>query len=129
MRPPRPGAVARFALWYSGRFLAANAQVLREVLTPGTGVRPVVVLVTPRARTDAELASFIALVGLTPGTLVVASRDERARDGGVELAVHTLHAPDPARARAALAELEDRLLAAWRSGSTRRSPRPHPEDP
>ncbi|MEJ5866763.1 Na+/H+ antiporter subunit E [Pseudokineococcus sp. 5B2Z-1] len=130
------GRLVAFAGWYVGRFLAANLVVLREVLTPGSGVAPVVLELVLRCRTDVEVASYIALVGLTPGTLVVSSHDGRRRPpdgppggaedgdedgsgdgrGDVVVAAHVMHAPDVAEALAELRELETRLLRALRAG-------------
>ncbi|MGY1844884.1 Na+/H+ antiporter subunit E [Modestobacter sp. SYSU DS0875] len=108
------GRLAAFAAYYTGRFLRANLQVAREIVTPGTGVTPAVLRLHLAGRTDLEVASFIALVGLTPGTLVIASTDRRSGGGGVEVAVHTMHVPDVAATRAELYQLEHRMLAAWR---------------
>lgn len=110
--------------------------MLREVLTPGTGVAPVVHELVLRCRTDVEVASYIALVGLTPGTLVVSSHDGRPRGDGqrrrsgprgtgraapqdrsgeVVVAAHVMHAEDAAAALVELRELETRLLRALRA--------------
>ena len=99
--------VVSFIGVYLGRFLAANVRVAGQVLRPRLALAPVVVDVPLRSRTDVEVASFIALVGLTPGSLVVDRRD------GV-ITVHAMHADDPDDELAALRDLEDRMLAAWR---------------
>jgi len=138
---PRPLRVARFLGWYLGRFVRASVEVVREVVTPGTGVRPAVVRHRLRCRTDLEVASFVALVGLTPGSLVVGTDDHaddraartgravRTRErrpagtrgsvaaraaGRAEIAVHVMDAPDAGAALAELVELEDRMLDAFR---------------
>lgn len=118
------GRLLAFTAWYLRRFLGANVVVVREVLSPGTDVAPSVLQLLLRCRTDVEVASFIALVGLTPGTLVVSSDDERPDGGGAVVAVHVMHAADPVAARAELRELEARLLRALR-----RRPDPLPPAP
>lgn len=102
----RIGPAVSFAAVYLGRFLAANVRVAGQVLRPRLALAPVVVTYELRCRTDAEVASFIALVGLTPGTLVM-DRADRV------ITVHAMHG-DVAGERAALRDLEDRMLAAWR---------------
>lgn len=99
--------VGSFVLVYLGRFLAANVRVAGHVLRPRLTLSSVVVDLPLRSRTDVEVASFIALVGLTPGTLVMDRRD------GV-ITVHAMHASDPADELAALRDLENRMLAAFR---------------
>ncbi|KQS68722.1 hypothetical protein ASG41_07310 [Modestobacter sp. Leaf380] len=99
--------MASFVAVYLGRFLTANVRVAGQVLRPRLTLEPVVVDHRLRCRTDAEVASFVALVGLTPGSLVVDRRD------GV-LTVHAMHATDPADELASLRDLEDRMLTAWR---------------
>ena len=102
----RVRAVLSFVAVYLGRFLVANVRVAGQVLRPRLALEPVVVRYELRSRTDAEVASFIALVGLTPGSLVM-DRTDRV------ITVHAMHG-DPAGERAALHDLEDRMLAAWR---------------
>jgi len=114
----RHGAV--FLAVYAKEFVVANAQVVREVVTPGSGVRPAVLRVPLRSRTDAEVATFVALVGLTPGTAVLEVQRSGAAAGGgqrVELVVHAMDAPDLDAQRRALQRLEDLLLAAWRGAA------------
>lgn len=114
----RHGAV--FLAVYAKEFVVANAQVVREVVTPGSGVRPAVLRVPLRSRTDAEVATFVALVGLTPGTAVLEVQRSGAAAGGaqrVELVVHAMDAPDLEAQRRALQRLEDLLLAAWRGAA------------
>ena len=116
----RHGAV--FLAVYAREFVVANAQVVKEVLTPGSGVRPAVLRVPLCSRTDAEVATFVALVGLTPGTAVLgverrAGGDDGGGDGGAErteLVVHAMDAPDLDAQRRDLQRLEGLLLAAWR---------------
>ncbi|MGY1839815.1 MULTISPECIES: Na+/H+ antiporter subunit E [unclassified Modestobacter] len=108
------GRLVSFAVSYAGRFLLANFEVAREIVTPGIGVTPAVIRLELGGRTDLEVASFIALIGLTPGTMVIASHDRRAEGGTVDVAAHVMHVSDVAETRDELYRLEDRMLAAWR---------------
>ncbi|MCO7219597.1 Na+/H+ antiporter subunit E [Klenkia sp. PcliD-1-E] len=109
----RPLATVSFLVWYVGQFLAANVRVAGHVLRPRLAHRPVVVTYSLASRTDVEVASFVALVSLTPGTLVVDRR-------GSDVVVHAVHAVDCDAELAQLGELEKRMLAAF--GRTRRNP-------
>jgi multicomponent Na+:H+ antiporter subunit E len=118
----RHGAV--FLAVYAKEFVVANAQVVREVVTPGSGVRPAVLRVPLRSRTDAEVATFVALVGLTPGTTVLEVERTGGAGGGAggpaqraELVVHAMDAPDLDAQRRDLQRLEGLLLAAWRGAA------------
>lgn len=123
----RAGRFVAFVTWYVRRFLGANLVVVREVLSPGTGVTPSVLELRLRCRSDVEVASFISLVGLTPGTLVLSSDDQRAEGGATTVAVHVMHAEDPAGSRAELRELEARLLRALRRRPDPLPPAPDPD--
>jgi multicomponent Na+:H+ antiporter subunit E len=101
--------VAAFAGTYLLRFLRANYEVAKEIITPGHGLTPAIVEVPLRSRTPFEIASYMSLVSLTPGTVALALNEDRSR-----LAVHGMHAEDPERFRADLRALEEQMLAAWR---------------
>ncbi|HZG88777.1 MAG TPA: Na+/H+ antiporter subunit E [Pseudonocardia sp.] len=105
----RARRIVAFAGWFGWQFLRANAVVAREILTPGQGLAPVIVEIELRCRTPLEIASTIALITLTPGTMALTLREDPPR-----LAVHGMHAADVEAFRAGLHELEDRLLAALR---------------
>ncbi|WP_369055671.1 Na+/H+ antiporter subunit E [Kineococcus terrestris] len=108
------GRLLSFAAHYAWHFLVANVVVAREIVTPGSQLAPAVLRFELRCRTDVEVASFIALVGLTPGALVVGSDDRRERGEPVVTLVHLLHAHDLDAELAELRDLETRMLAAWR---------------
>jgi multicomponent Na+:H+ antiporter subunit E len=111
----RTRRISTFTGAYLVRFLRANYEVAREIVTPGDGLAPAIVEVPLRSRTPFEIASYMSLVSLTPGTVALALSEDRSR-----LAVHGMHAGDPAHFRADLRDLEDQMLAAWRPiGSTR----------
>ncbi len=128
--PARPAGVARhagrllaFAVGYLGRFLRASLLVTREIVTPGRQIAPAVLSIPLRCRTDVEVASYISLLGLTPGTFVIGTEDGRPEGADMTIAVHAMHAADPARTRSELRDLEDRMLAAWRNEPRPTSPR------
>ena len=105
----RSRRIGAFAASYLLRFLRANYEVAKEIVTPGNGLAPAIVEVPLRSRTPFEIASYMSLVSLTPGTVALALSEDRSR-----LAVHGMHAGDPEHLRADLCALEEQMLAAWR---------------
>lgn len=105
----RSRRISAFAGAYLLQFLRANYDVAREIVTPGDGLAPAIVEVPLRSRTPFEIASYMSLVSLTPGTVALALSEDRSR-----LAVHGMHAGDPDHFRADLRALEEQMLAAWR---------------
>lgn len=111
----RTRLAAAFLAVYARDFTVANAQVVREVVTPGSQLAPAVLRVRLRSRTPFEVASLAALVGLTPGTVVLHVDDPgRVAPEELSMTVHAMHAHDLHAERAALLRLEDRLLAVLR---------------
>jgi len=100
-------------LAFTGRYLVlllrASLAVAREILTPGTSLRPAIIEFPLRARTPWEVSVIAHLINLTPGTLVLEVRD-RPR----ALYVHGMFAADPAAFRRELSDLEGRILHAIR---------------
>ncbi len=118
----RSGRIAAFSAAYLLRFLRANYEVAREVVTPGNGLAPAVVEVPLLSRSPFEIASFMSLVTLTPGTMALELSDDRSR-----LTVHGMHVLDPEAFRADLRALEERMLRAWRPATSRPdAPTHHP---
>lgn len=115
--------LSRFAVWFAGRLVVANAVVAREILTPGSRLAPGIVDLELRCRTTAEIVALANLIILTPGTLTV----DIGRDPPT-LYVHGMHAADAGAFREQLRDLEDRLLAVVRPeaapGPNRRERRP-----
>ncbi len=100
-------SLLRFAVYYAGQLVVANAVVAWEVLTPGSSIQPGTALVPLRSTTEGQVALLAALVSLTPGTLVLqASMDPPVLD------VHGLYVPEAADLRAEVEELERRMLTA-----------------
>lgn len=97
-----------FAVHYLGILVHANVVVAREVVTPGSGLAPDVVVVPLRSRTWFEIASISNLINLTPGTLCLGVRREPPA-----LVVHGMHAADPDEFRDMLCDLELRMLVAF----------------
>ena len=105
----RLARIIRFAGYFGYRLVVANLVVAREIVTPGSGLSPGIVEFRLRTRTPTEVVLMALAVGLTPGTLTVAIRQEPPT-----LFVHGMHAEDPQTFRAELARLQDRLLPAVR---------------
>lgn len=110
--------VLGFVGTYVVHFLRANYAVAKEIVTPGDGLAPAIVTVPLRCRTRAEIAAYMSLITLSPGTMALALDEDRTH-----LTVHGMHAADPDAFRAELRELEERLLGAWRPVAT---PEDHP---
>jgi multicomponent Na+:H+ antiporter subunit E len=102
--------LTRFAAWFAGQFLHANAVIAWDLLTPGLRARPAVVEIELRCRTPVETSLLTGLVALTPGTLPLGLRSDPPR-----MEVHGMYSADPDHFRAQLHDLEDRLLAALRT--------------
>lgn len=92
------------AVWATGAIAAASAQVARDIIKPSAKLAPGIVIVALRMRTPTEVAVWMSLVNLTPGTLVVEISD--ALD---EAWVHSLYARDPEALKADLNDLQDRV--------------------
>ncbi|MDG4765324.1 Na+/H+ antiporter subunit E [Solwaraspora sp. WMMD406] len=105
----RSGRVLRFLGYFTARLVIANLVVAREIVTPGSGLSPGIVEFPLRTRTRSEVVLMALAVGLTPGTLTVAIREEPPT-----LYVHGMHAEDPARFRAELSRLQEWMLPALR---------------
>ncbi|MFY1699192.1 MULTISPECIES: Na+/H+ antiporter subunit E [unclassified Solwaraspora] len=101
--------VSRFIGYFAVRLVVANLVVAREIVTPGSGLSPGIVEIRLRTRTPTEVVLMALAVGLTPGTLTVAIRQDPPT-----LFVHGMHAEDPQTFRAELARLQDRMLPAVR---------------
>lgn len=108
-RAPRPVRLALFVVVYGWHYLKANVQVAATILTGRPRLAPALVEVRLRCRTDAEVAAYMGLITLTPGTMAVSLSPDRTR-----LIVHGMHASDTTAFRADLARLEAELLDAVR---------------
>lgn len=105
----RTWRIIRFIGFFIYELIASNVIVAWEIITPRSGLAPVIIAMPLRSRNRLERTLFVGVVTLTPGTLSLDLRDEPAI-----LYVHGMHAKDIDRFRSRLHYLEDLLLAAWR---------------
>src|SRR3546814_18985052 len=108
-RAPRPVRLALFVVVYGWHYLKANVQVAATILTGRPRLAPALVEVRLRCRTDAEVAAYMGLINLTPGTMAVSLSPDSTR-----LIVHGMHASDTTAFRADLARPDEDLLDAVR---------------
>ncbi len=95
-----------FVGWFTGQFLVTSLRVSALILTPGRQPQPGIVRFVMDELSDAELTLLIALVTITPDTLVIAVDRERH-----EMFVHGMFvADDPEQLRAGLRTTQDRLI-------------------
>jgi multicomponent Na+:H+ antiporter subunit E len=96
------------AVWATGAIAAASAQVARDIIKPSSKLAPGIVIVGLRMRTNTEVAVWMSLVNLTPGTLVVEISDSLD-----EAWVHSLYARDPQALKDDLNDLQDRVIRSF----------------
>ncbi|WP_103500136.1 Na+/H+ antiporter subunit E [Streptomyces sp. SM14] len=101
--------IGRFIGYFVYELIASNVIVAWEIITPRSGLSPVIIAMPLRSRTRGERTLFVGVVTLTPGTLSLDLRDEPGT-----VYIHGMHARDVDRFRTRLHYLEDLLLAAWR---------------
>jgi multicomponent Na+:H+ antiporter subunit E len=95
-----------FILYYAWELLKSNVVILHEILTPGLKMRPGVIGIPLRARTDLEITVLANLITMTPGTLSLdVSPDRRT------LYIHAMYIHDPETLRRDIQDnLERRVL-------------------
>lgn len=101
----RPWRLAWLVVIYLWDLVAASAVVAWEIVTPTHYVRPGIVRVPVRARTDLEIALLSNMVSFTPGTLTLG-----VERGGGAIYVHALHMRTPDDVRDHVTRLEARIL-------------------
>ena len=109
----RIGSILRFSLYFLRLLVRSNLQIAGEILTPGLSIRPRILRYEVTGLSDAQTATLANAITLTPGTLVVDVRDEKAGDGATgrrHLYVHAMYAADRGRATADLDALRRRLM-------------------
>jgi multicomponent Na+:H+ antiporter subunit E len=95
-----------FLAYYAWELLKSNAVILYEILTPGLDMRPGVVGIPIRARTDLEITILANLITMTPGTLSLDISPDRRT-----LYIHALYIHDPEALRKDIQDnLERRVL-------------------
>jgi len=101
-----PLRLLAFMGWYALQFVVTSVQVSALIVTPGRQPKPGIVRLEFDDLSDAELTLLIALITITPDTLVIAvNRDDRS------MFVHGMFvAGDADGFRAALRDTHDRLL-------------------
>ena len=95
-----------FISWFTGQFIVTSLRVSALIMTPGRQPQPGIVRVELDELSDTELTLLIALITITPDTLVIAvDREHRG------MYVHGMFvAGDADGFRAALRQTHDRLL-------------------
>jgi multicomponent Na+:H+ antiporter subunit E len=97
-----------FVLFFLWELVLANARVAWEVLTPGFSMRPGIVRVPLRTRTDWQTTVLANAISMTPGTLSL----EVSADGK-DLYVHSLYVDTREAFQADVARMERLLLRAF----------------
>lgn len=104
-----------FGLWYTVQVVMTSARVSALIMTPGRQPRPGIVRVPVRHLSDGELTLLVALITITPDTLVVAIDREAA-----VMHVHGMFVDgDPESFRRGVQEMELRMLTGlrWRTST------------
>ena len=113
-----PLRMLSFLGWFIGQFVVTSLRVVALIVTPGRQPKPGIVRMKLDQLTDTEVTMLIALITITPDTLVIAVDREEG-----SMFVHGMFvAGDPENFRRALGNTHDRLLAGMRlrPGSTSR---------
>lgn len=92
------------AVWATGAIAAASLQVARDIIAPSSKLRPGIVIVPVFLSTPTQLAVWVSLINLTPGTLTVQVSDDLD-----EAWVHSLYAGDPEALKQELHDLQHRV--------------------
>ncbi|UYG04811.1 Na+/H+ antiporter subunit E [Halomonas sp. LR3S48] len=95
----------RFVGFFFKELLLANLKVAFDVVTPPWYMKPGVIAMPLKARSEFEIALVANLISLTPGTLSLDVSDDRR-----VLYIHAMFLDDEAELRRNLAELERRAL-------------------
>jgi multicomponent Na+:H+ antiporter subunit E len=96
------------ALWATGAIASASMQVARDIIKPSAALKPGIVIVPVYLTTATQVAVWVSLINLTPGTLTVEISDDLD-----EAWVHSLYAGDPAELKNELRALQDRVSYAF----------------
>lgn len=117
-----PFRIVGFLFWFVGRLIATNWAVVKDVAVPRQESSPTIVAYRTLCDSDLEVALFSIMISLTPGTLMLATRDAPHAPGddphhghaGSRLYVHVMYADDVEKALADLHHEEAALLKALR---------------
>lgn len=96
------------AVWATGAITSASLQVARDIVWPSAALKPGIVIVPVYLKTSTQLAVWVSLINLTPGTLTVEISNELD-----EAWVHSLYAGDPQALKQELLDLQERVARAF----------------
>lgn len=97
--------LVRFSGFFLRELFTSNLRVAYDVLTPTHHMRPAVIAVPLKARTDGEITVLTNLISLTPGTLGLDVSSDRK-----VLYLHVMYLLDEQAVRESIQRLEQRLL-------------------
>lgn len=100
-----------FIAWFTGQFVASSLRVVAFILTPGRQPEPAIVKLRVQGLSEAEVTLLIALITITPDTLVI-SVD---REQGIMFVHGMFVARDADSFRASLRDVHDRLIVGVRA--------------
>ncbi|GEL08645.1 Na+/H+ antiporter subunit E [Salisediminibacterium halotolerans] len=86
-------AFFKLILLFAYKLILSNIDMIRIVLSPSMNIKPGIIAVPTKLRTDWEVTLLANLISLTPGTLTM-----NFSAGGRILYVHSIHVPDKEKA-------------------------------
>lgn len=105
-----------FLGWFIGQFVLTSLRVVALIVSPGKVPEPGIVKLSMDELSDTEVTLLLALITITPDTLVIAVDREEG-----SMFVHGMFvAGDPEGFRASLRATHDRLLFGLRARPSRR---------
>jgi multicomponent Na+:H+ antiporter subunit E len=100
-----------FIGWFIGQFVLTTFRVVVFIVTPGRQAEPAIVRLPMGNLSDTEVTILLALITITPDTLVIAVDREEG-----SMFVHGVFgAKDPEAFRASLLDTHDRLIVGLRA--------------
>lgn len=100
-----------FLGWFIGVFVVTTLRVVGFILTPGRQPEPAIIRLTMGELTETEVTILVALITITPDTLVIAVD----REAGGMFVHGVFGGRDPEAFRAALQDMHDRLVVGLRA--------------
>jgi multicomponent Na+:H+ antiporter subunit E len=104
---PRPLAIVRLVLFFAYDVVRSTFVAALHVVRPGSSIRTGVIACPLRVDNDGLVTVLANLIAMSPGTMPI----EVSYNPHV-IYVHSLHAGDPDRVRADVAQLEELAVAA-----------------
>lgn len=102
----KPPLIVGFVIYYIYELIKSNVTVAIDIVTPTHFMKPGVVAIPLRAKTDLEITMLANLITMTPGTLSLDVSDDRKT-----LYIHAMYAQDVEALRADITNnLERRVL-------------------